>query len=222
MAKTLTSGLINQKNKLNSRDPWLIAADIAVPGGTEYIINNNESLTWGGNTYEPFNFTFGTIPSRSTGELPEVAVTMFNSADFATYIGANNGLIGYDVDIHLIYATRTAGVWGITESQTNYPLKQSYVIIDCVPARDSIAFVLGVPNYLRRTCPGRLYRKDWCDYVYKGDYCWMNGRTVVSEPDTCDHTYSNCSAHYNDQSRPSTGIGFGGCPNLGKGSYVYR
>ena len=221
MPRVFTDSLTAQKNKMNSRAPWLVAVEISVPSGVEYLVNNNEALDWGGQTYSPYWFEFDTIPSRSSGELPEVGVTVFNTAEMAEYIGENDGLVGYGVIVNLVYAAKTAGVWAIAESRTNYPLRHSFIIVDCQVARDKIVFVVGTPNYLRRPFPARLFHKDWCDFSYKGDYCWMQGRTVNSEADVCDHTYSNCSAHYEDQSRPDTGIGFGGFPNIGKGSYAY-
>jgi len=222
MAKVFTNSLIAQKNNMNNRQPWLVAAEISVPGGTEYIVNNNEALEWSGQSYSPFWFNFGTIPGRSTGELPEVAVTVFNTVEMAEYVGENDGLMGYGVIVNLIYATKSGSVWSIAESSTDYPLRHSFVIIDCRPERDRISFVLGTPNYLRRSCPAGLYHKDWCDFVFQGDYCWMRDYTAIGIANTCNNTYTNCSAHYNDQSRPGSGIGFGGQPNIGKGSYVYR
>lgn len=222
MARALSTTLTEQKNKRHSRDPWLTAIEISVPGGAECLVNNNEELVWSGQTYKPYWFEFDTLPGRSTGELPEVGVTVFNTDEMASYVGENNGLIGYDVVVNLVYATKVAGVWAIRETPSGYPLRFNFEIIDCRPTgRDKIVFVVGTPNYLMRSFPATMYHKDWCDFSYKGDYCWMRDYTVIGESDTCDNTYSNCSAHFNDQSRPGTGIGFGGQPNIGKGSYIY-
>ncbi len=217
--KTFSSGLIEQKNKLNSREPWLVAIELETPGGTEYLINNNEALDWDGQTFSPYFFTFDTIPGKSSGELPEVAVSVFNTAEMQEYIGENNGLIGYECIVNLVYATKTAGTWSIPGTRSTHPLRYKFKIIDCSPSRDTISFIVGVKNYMMRSIPACLYHKDWCTYAFKGDRCWMKGLTTALGD--CDHTYQDCSAYYVEQERPDTGIGFGGEPNIGKGSYVY-
>jgi len=104
---------------------------------------------------------------------------------------------------------------------TDYPLRFVYTVIKTNVSKQTIDLTLGVPNYFQLPFPARLYRRDWCDFAYKGDLCWMKDYTVISETDGCNHTYANCKAHHLDQGSPHRGVRFGGFPNLGKGSYRY-
>ena len=237
MSKDLTSTLIQQKNKIDTRNPWLVALDIVTnkdPNNfqEEYLVNNNEALTWGNKTYKPAPFKLGTLPAKSSGELPTIDITLFNTLELAQFLNAHDGLIDHPVKIYLVYATQdmTSGVWSIAEDKIDYPLKHSYVITECTVTRDTVKFKLGVPNYLKRPFPARLYHKDFCDFMYKGEYCWM--RDYEYDPpdvqfDVCNHTYEDCKRHYlffgiGDIVDGKVGIAYGGFPNIGRGSYVYR
>jgi len=230
MAKSLPLSLIQQKNKIDTRNPWLITLDIEIDDTlTEYFVNNNEELEWGGVVYKPAPFKLGTLPSTSSGELPSVSLSVFNTAELAQYLSDNNGLVDCNVTICLVYATQdNSNIWSIAENRDDYPLKNYYVIKSCSVSRDYVSFVLGLPNYLQHPFPARLYHKSCCDLAYKGEYCWMrNYQYTPGDPnDTCNHTYEDCKRHYlafnlnEDTTKP--GIAYGGFPNIGRGSYIYR
>ena len=221
-----TSNAVMEFNKLNSKNPILILSELTfgTPAVTYYFINNEDALDWGGNTYNPLPFTFDVIPGKTADTLPEVRLDIMNLTSMLQYLDENDGLIGCNVVLFIVYATESAGVWSIEGTRSNdYPLRFSYTIKKITVTKTTIQCTLGVPNYFQLPFPARLYRRDWCDFAYKGDLCWMNGRTVVSEADTCDHSYSNCKTHHLDQvaASPPLGVPFGGFPNLGKGSYRY-
>jgi len=239
MSKNLTATLIQQKNKIDTRNPWLVALDIVtnkdpVNFQEEYLVNNNEPLVWGNTTYEPAPFKLGTLPAKSSGELPTIDISLFNTLELAQFLNAHDGLIDHPVSIYLVYATQdiTSGVWSIAEDKVDYPLKHSYVITECTITRDVVKFKLGVPNYLKRPFPARLFHKDFCDFMYKGEYCWMrNHQYDENDPeevklDVCNHTYEDCKRHYKffdmENTNWKVGIDYGGFPNIGRGSYVYR
>jgi len=228
--RTLTSTSVIEFNKLNSRNPILLLAELTFDSTTHYFVNNNEALSWGTQSYTPFPFVFDVIPGKTADTLPEVKLDMMNTLTMLEYLDDNDGLIGTEVILFIVHATESVGTWGIDSTKngtfanrTSYSLRFAYTIIKTIVTKTSVSMTLGVPNYFQLPFPARLYRRDWCDFAYKGDLCWMNGRTVVGEADECDHSYTNCKAHHTDQvaATPPLGIPFGGFPNLGKGSYRY-
>ena len=227
--KTLSNAAVTEFNSLNSRRPILLLAelDITISGTktTHYLVNNNEDIVWGSNTYSAFPFTFDVIPSKSADTLPEVNLEMMNLSGMLEYLESadSKGLIGYRVVLYIVYATETAGVWAINTDDlpyADYPLRYAYIITKTSVSKTAISMTLGVPNYFQRPFPARLYRRDWCDFAYKGDLCWMKDYTPAIT-DSCDHSYTNCKLHHASQSLSYTGVRFGGFPNLGKGSYKY-
>jgi len=228
--RTLSNDSVIEFNKLNSRNPILLLAELTFDGSTYYFVNNSESVDWGSQTYTPFPFVFDVIPGKTADTLPEVKLDIMNTLTMLEYLDDNDGLIRTDIALFIVHATESAGVWGISEtknaafaSRDAYPLRFLYTVIKTQVTSTTVSMTLGVPNYFQLPFPARLYRRDWCDFAYKGDLCWMEGRTVVSETDKCDHSYTNCKAHHTDQiaASPPVGVPFGGFPNIGKGSYRY-
>jgi len=228
--RDFTSAQVFEFNKLNSKNPILLLLELEYASATHYFINNEDELVWGGHTYNPLPFSFDTIPGKRADTLPEVQLEVMNLPTLLEILDDNDGLVGCDVTLYIVYATESAGVWSIAGDYADtYPLRFTYTIKGTSVAKTSIQFKLGVPNYFQLPFPARLYRRDWCDFAYKGDLCWMGkgganqdgSRVPVSESDSCDHSYAACKAHHLDQSSPHLGVRFGGFPNLGKGSYRY-
>ncbi len=228
--RDFTSVEVMEFNKLNSKNPILLLLELSYDDNndgtdeTYYFINNEDSLSWGGNTYNPLPFAFDVIPGKSADTLPEVQLEVMNLTTMLEVLNDNDGLINCDVTLYIVYATESAGVWSIAGTYaTDYPLRFTYTIKKTQVSKTTIRFTLRVPNYFQLPFPARLYRRDWCDFLYRGDRCWMKDRTVVSESNTCDNSYANCKAHKEDQvaASPPLGVPFGGFPNLGKGSYRY-
>jgi phage-related protein len=158
---------------------------------------------------------------------------VFNTLELAKLLNDFDGLIGNRIKIFLIYAVKdNQGIWFIEETKEDYPLSFFFNISQCSISRDVISFTLGKPNYLKQQFPARLYHRDFCDLTYRGKYCWMrhyeydeNDPTQVAL-DKCDNTFQDCERHYDyfnlDEDETRIGIAYGGFPNVGKGSYIYR
>ena len=224
--RTLTNSSVIEFNKLNSRNPILLLVEFTFDSTTYYLVNNCDSVYWGSQTYTTFPFVFDVIPGKSADTLPEVVLDVMNTSTMLEYLDGNDGLIGTEVILFIVHATESAGVWGISEtknavfaSRSDYPLRFAYTITKTVVSKTTVRMTLGIPNYFQLPFPARLYRRDWCDFAFQGDLCWMKDYTAVSSG--CDHSYTNCKLHYTEQNSPTAGVRFGGFPNIGKGSYIY-
>ncbi len=218
MPLNFPSDALQDLNSLSSSIPWLIFIDINISGDEQYYVRNNEDIEWDGETYLKANFDISAIPSKSTGELPEISINLFNTATLAQDVEENDGYIGTGVTVYFVHKNSISSV-----ARADWPLKFSFNIVNCIIHTQTIEFALGVPSYIKQQFPARMYRKDTCDFLYRGKYCWMKGRTCYSESDECNNTFDNCEAHWIDQdghSRPDY-IPFGGIPTLGRGAYRY-
>jgi len=209
--------------KLTSNIPWLIFIDLH-SSPTQHYVRNLENITWDSTTYEAANFNISAIPSTSSGELPSISLNIFTSFDLVKDIEDNDGYLGTLLTIYYVYYD--GNFTDPTITREAWPLKFNFKIVNTVIDNTHINFELSVPNYLRVGIPARLYKKDACDFEYKGPYCWMRGYSYSDNSlDYCDHTLDDCKRHFNY--RKSHGenifkIPFGGEPNIGKGTYIYR
>jgi len=228
--RDLTTAAVTEFNSINSRRPILVLAEIDITISasttTHYLVNNDDSVVWGSNTYTSFPFVFDVLPGKSADSLPEIKFDMMNLPGMLEYLDEadSEGLIGSRVVIYIVYATKSGSVWSINTSDlpysVDYPLRFAYTVTKTSVSKSGISMTLGVPNYFQLPFPARLYRRDWCDFAYKGSLCWMKDYTAAITNE-CDHSYSNCKLHHESQSLTFKGVRFGGFPNLGKGSYRY-
>ena len=238
--RTFSPAALADSNAVSSSIPWLIFLDIPFLGEPAFYVRNNENITWNGIVYTASEFDISAIPAKSTGELPEITLSIMNTAPLVKELEEYYGYIGTGV---IVYYVHYASIGTIP--QADWPLRFSFKVINCTITRDQVTFILGVPNYLKQKFPQQKYHKDTCPYLYKGDYCWMKGKTRVTAADQCNHLFEpyeksdpnyyadpGCKAHFNDlaeSNRPHytsgsgtiTYIPFGGFPTIGKGSYRY-
>lgn len=238
--RTFPTAALIDSNAVSSSIPWLVFLDIALSPTPVYYVRNNADIIWNSINYGAVDFEISAIPAKSTGELPEITLSVINTAALVKELEINYGYIGTPITVYYVHY---ASIGAIT--QNNWPLRFSFKVIDCAIARDRITFTFGVPNYLRTKFPAQKYRKDSCPYLYKGDYCWMKGKTVNIAADQCNglfepyeesdsnyYTDPGCMAHFNDLAeidRPNytyagatfTYVPFGGFPTIGKGTYRY-
>lgn len=209
-------------NSLTSNNPWLIFIDLNIPGDNQHYVLNNENITWNNIDYTASYFELTAIPAKTTEELPEVTLSVLNSAELTSDIEENDGYIGTPLVVYYVFYDKSAppAQGAPIISQADWPLKFSFTLTGCTIKTQMIDFTLGGPNYLQQQFPARLYRRDVCDFKFQGDYCWMKGKTPVHTG--CNHTLSDCIKHWEEQNKPNPWIPFGGFPAVGKGNFRYR
>ncbi len=226
--------LTYEKNAISSAYPWLIGLYIDNPvletAGYSRVVADTSEFAWIDEndtdvSFTVFPFTIPGITLSASSALPSISIRAFNTATVAKLVEDNNGFISSNITIYFLNVKAIRSDDSSTSTNFyynmgNYPLQYSFVINN-VKIGNYITFELGAPNYLTNLIPSKRYYRDFCDVEYQSEYCWMNGKTANPETNFCDKTYTNCIAHWNEQSGPTKGIQFPGFPNLAKGSYVY-
>ena len=78
--RSLSSVVIDEKNKIAADSVWLLALEITVPGVAEPIrvVRNNEDITWRGENWLAFPFELDEIREVNSGESPRVDLRVAN------------------------------------------------------------------------------------------------------------------------------------------------
>ena len=224
----MEANFVHEKNAISSVYPWLLAAHINNANLVDYrwIVADTQEFAWKDSvdadvTFTPFPFTIPSIEMNTSSAFPAVSIRAFNTATVVKLVEENNGFIGSDVTIYFLNANAVVdGVGAFVYNMSTYPLQFDFQINN-VKIGKYIIFELGGPNYLTHLLPSKRYYRDFCDVEYQKDFCWMKDYSVVSEEDQCNKSWDNCLAHWEDQSKPTKGLRFGGFPNLEKGNIIY-
>jgi len=191
-----------EKNRLSSGGAWIILLDINV--NDIYFVkvcNNNEDITYDGDVYAAFPFSMEVITLEdSKGETNEVSVKVSNlTGIIMNYIEETNGAINSTITIKAISSKH------LEES----PAFEATMKIASVSYDDSwIELKLSADYITSFRIPMRTYKRDFCDYQFKGVECGYNG----SETE-CDRSLKRCRELDNE-------IRYGGEPTIGSGFYV--
>lgn len=204
--RTISSTVIEEKNKLATDSVWLICAMITIPGVTEPIrlVRNTDAITWRGETWLPFPFEIDEITETSKNELPRVDIRVGNVnrtieaylEDYDVYV-KTNGPQRIQVSVYVVNTNDLANTTPATEY--NFHLKQ--------PKANAkwATFSLGAINtFMRRVPQGRTLR-NVCRFKFKGARCGYSGAAT-----SCNKTLTTCRS-LNNSTR------FGGFPGAGFG-----
>jgi hypothetical protein len=106
----------------------------------------------------------------------------------------------------------------------NYPLQFKFTVVDGTIG-EKIQLTLGSANYLATSIPAKTYFRDFCQFDFLGEFCWMKDVPNLPADIACDKTYETCARHKKayENSLPSImrGIRYGGFPALDKGTIRY-
>lgn len=202
MPKNLPLSTVLEKNKIAGETPYLIALEIdqrnpvtRVIETTIRVVNNDEDVTIGGETYVALPFSIST--TVTAGSTPETTVTLQDvSGAFKQVMREYAG--GVDFPVRVI-AAMADNLTDPPEEIDNYRVTSSSVGDLAVTLR------LGDDNILLRDFPKRSQLQDRCTWVYKGAQCKYAGALA-----TCDYTLqgpNGCKEHNNTTN-------FGGFPGI--------
>lgn len=198
---SLPPAILRAANRLDQDSPWLCLLDINIAGEpTMRIVNNNEDVTFGGNTYIAFAFTIEPPKENSKGELPSVQLMVANATrTMQTYIEAYQGGVGASVTLRVVNAAH------LTEDYTE--LTTTLQVVACKCTAQWVTFTLGAINPLKRRFPPDQYIAMHCrfasaPYGFKGPHCAYSGAATE-----CNGTLDRCRELGNSRR-------FGGHPGL--------
>lgn len=191
-----------EKNRLSSSGAWIILLYINV-NDTYYVrvCNNNEDITFGGNTYAAFPFSMEVVTLEdSKGEVNDITLKVSNlTGIIMNYIEETDGAINSTITISIVSSKHLNEAAAFEET-----MKIASISYD-----DSwIEFKLSADYITSFRIPQRTFKRDFCDYQFKGVECGYAGTETE-----CDRSLKRCR-ELNNETR------YGGEPTIGSGFYV--
>lgn len=194
------------KTKLSSDMVYLLLLEIDVINRatgavteTLRLVQNDEDVTFRGNTYLRAGFNFSITRTRS--ELPQVSLSVADPAqEIQARMHENEGGVDFPVRVYVV-ATTSSTLPDTVE------LEEGFIILSSSVASESymVEFRLGAENPLTLRWPARLQFRNRCPWRYKGVECGYTG----PKP-SCDFSRdgpNGCKEHNNL-------LRFGGFPGI--------
>lgn len=213
MARTLTTDLVTEKNKLHQTSPWIWLLEVAISDSSSIrIASYQQNVAFNGDTYYAFPFTVGAFRQSGEGQTPTLSLTVPNvTREIQVLLDANDGLSRRKVWVRLVHADYLAD--GDAKIEDRFTVQQA------VATAEAVSFTLGRTDLTTAQVPKRRYVRSYCTLVYEGEACGYSTGLLSS----CDHTLNGkrgCIVHGDTdvaagytRKHPRR---FGGCPNIAK------
>ena len=209
MPRTQSSIVIEEKNKLASASAWLLALEITIPGlsAPVRVVQNDEDITWRGETWVAMPFDLGDVADEKTGECPQVEVRVANVNrvvesylhEWDAYCKTN----GYETISFTLFLLNSADL-----ANTDAAVEHSWRLDQPAADNEWVTFRLGGDDLTRVRFPRSRVLKNVCRYkTFKGSRCGYSGTAT-----SCDRTLTTCRALDNSAR-------FGGAPGVGGGGF---
>lgn len=192
MSNVLSVASVIEKNRLSSDVPFLVALDIDVidptTGGTVetlHVVNNTETISFRGFTYEAANFDIQLHAESGAQQTIKLSIKDYAKAIQAR-MQAYGGGIGFNVTVMVV----NSAALGLPAEVMEY-----FVVVGSDAANYVCSFTLGAENSISKNFPRRRQTRDFCQWRYKGTECGYTGGLA-----TCDLTKNGtngCVAHAN-------------------------
>lgn len=194
--RPMTAEIYAAKNALASTEPlcWLLSIGLNA-GETAYVTTNNEAVTYGGNTYQPFPLGIGDMMEDGGGSPTTLTISASNADRImATLIRMNRGFPGRSVTLRL-YSDGSVLSYG------------TFRIQGAAYNDQSASITVGNEDSFGIRFPRRRFLRDFCSHQFRGSRCGYAGAAP-----TCNHRFleiGGCKAKGGDQA-----ASFGGFPSL--------
>ena len=183
--KSLSVNLIEEKNALHSKNPWVVLIDITLTDAGPTIIrvcNIKEGVTYGGNEYQKFNFQLGIVESDVSGQIPQVSLKVCNISRLLTnYLNSLDGGMGSTVRITVVNYAYLAEDYS--------ELQMDFTVMGCQADANWVTWTLGMANPRNQRFPLYRYLANHCAWAsnFKGAECGYSGAETE-----CDGTFDTC------------------------------
>ena len=176
MAKTLPAIPTTLKNTLAVSGAWLVLIDLFYPGSTtpdHRLVNNNEDLTYDGNTYTATPLSVSQVKENIRGELPKTTLTIYDvNQDLRDDLQDNDGFSGGEVQLRAIYFSKTG-----TAVETN--ILEYFTILEVIATDESVVFSIGVTAPLSKRFPRDKYVSTICRHRFRDGMCQFTGGVLT-------------------------------------------
>ena len=197
--------MTEEKNKVTSANVMISLIEITLPGADELarVTDNNENVTWNGETWLALNLKWDEILESSKGEIPRVDMSICNiGREMERYIQAYdlwtkiNGFSPVTANFYVVNSGNLAN--------TTPELDYSFMLSSIRSNAQWVTFTLGAPSpYARRFPLDRILKNHCRVRKFKDVTCNYSGAET-----SCDRTLKQCRL-YNNSTR------FGGFPGVG-------
>ena len=161
-----------QKNAIANSGAWLTLIDLYYPGSTtpdKQLVNNNENLTYDGDTYTATPLSVSQVKESIRGELPKTTLTIYDiDQDLKSDLQDNDGFSGGTVEIRAIYFNSSG-----TPTETN--ILEYFTILEVVATDESVVFSIGVTAPLSKRFPRDKYVSTICRHRFRDGMCQFTG-----------------------------------------------
>lgn len=188
--KSLSSNLIAEKNKLHSKNAWLILLEITLTdaGSTVLrLVNNTEDVSFGGNTYTRFAFDLDVIEADATGQIPSVKLRITNVTRYlTTYLNDLDGGLASTVKITVVNTGHLSESYAWSELE--------FTVLGCEVNAKYVTWTLGMANPRTQRLPLYRFLANFCAWAgnFKGAECGYTGAET-----TCDGLFGTCVGYGN-------------------------
>lgn len=198
----MSSAGIADKNKLNSNEVWALLLKFDLDGyGSLRIAQNNEDITWNGETWLAYPaFTMDDIEETTDGEIPQLSLTIHDiSRRIIPIIDDLDGGVGGILTIYIVHGTSSIMT---SEAEFEHELE---IVGASIHGSHVIKLRLGGENLYNYRVPQDRFLRS-CRYKPFPDdpRCGYVGAETV-----CNRTLTRCK-ELGNQSR------FGGFPGIGR------
>ena len=119
MVRTLPPSMIAEKNRIETPQAWMWLFEVFFAHATLvlHLVNNEEAIEFGGDTYQPFPIGFKEIEETSQGDLPTVTIMVGNvSQEIMSFLEEFDGMRDEKVTIRLVNTATNADATAKVES----------------------------------------------------------------------------------------------------------
>jgi len=182
MSLDISSAAIQQKNKLTSKDTWLLLIKLEWEGEDPgYLCLNGAPITWLGQTWSPGIFSLSGMNETKDSEVPSVSLNFYDLLDeVIPIIDSLDGAAGAIITAYVVHSTLLANPDPELEEQME-------VIETSFDDSRRVTVKLGAENLADLRCPLHRYLKNQCRFTFKDSACLYSGSEI-----SCNRTLARC------------------------------
>lgn len=205
--------------ELEVAKPWM-SGDTVMPGVILRVCSHHQTLLWpagspGSETWYPFNFSFTPIEQNQEGDLPQLDLSVDNTArTLMRYLHDGEGLEGNNVKLIHVPAN------GLAIAHPNHEYKEwTFQIAGAIANDESVIFRLERANFFTRMSPQDRFIAASCRWEFGGPECGYIINDVAAYT-TCPKTIDACKLRGLDHLSRGLAVlhpgRFGGFPGIPK------
>lgn len=165
--KQLPAAFIAEKNKTVNPSAWVWCFKIQVDADSDegfWITTNNEAVTIGADTYDPYPVELDNLTESLTGLDNELDINVEDiNGDFAYYLLSGDGIVGNLAVITIV---------NLEDTTAYYTLE--YKIVSCKLDNTKVRITVTSMNTADPNFRNLTYQRDFCRWDFTSTECGVN------------------------------------------------